>query len=54
MQKNVYKVEFFFDGTEDDAHGLRRNLAQSIADDFKILRVYGVAVNMEESRSEEK
>jgi hypothetical protein len=47
-ENNVYKVEFYFDGKEDDADTLRRHLAQSISDDFELCRVYGVTVTLDE------
>jgi len=46
-ENNVYKVELYFDGKEDDANSLRRNLAQSISDDFELCRVYGVTVTLD-------
>jgi hypothetical protein len=48
MDKNVYKVEFYFEGSEDDAQALRRSLAQSVADDFEISRVFGVLITTTE------
>jgi hypothetical protein len=54
MEKNnAYKVEFYFDGTEDDAHSLCRILAQTIADEFEICRVYGVTVNIAKDGEDE-
>jgi hypothetical protein len=47
-KSNVYKVELYFDGTEDDAQTLCRHLAQSISDDFELCRVYGVTVKIDE------
>jgi hypothetical protein len=48
MDTHIYKVEFYFEGTEDDTHALRRSLAQSVADEFDINRVFGVAVCLDD------
>ena len=50
MDTNTYKVEFYFDATEDDAQALRRNLAQSISDEYDIPKVYGVTINEDKWR----
>jgi hypothetical protein len=50
MDTNVYKVEFFIEGTEHNAQDLRRNLAQSVSDEFNLRRVFGVVVCMEDEK----
>jgi len=44
MDTNVYKIEFYLEGTEDTAYELRRYLAQHVSDEFDIRRVFGVTV----------
>ena len=44
MDTRKYKVEFYIEGTEADAHALRRCLAQWVSDEFDIRRVFGVEV----------
>jgi len=44
MAPNVYKVEFYIEGIDEDAGELRRNLAQSVSDEFSLHRVFGVTV----------
>jgi len=48
MSANTYKTEFYIEGTEDDAHALRRYLAQNVSDEFNIRRVFDVTVTIDE------
>lgn len=41
---NIYKVQMYIEGTEDDAISLRKSLAQSVSDEFELNRVFGVDV----------
>jgi len=52
MDANVYKVELFFAGNEDDAKSLRKHLAQSISNEFDLPKVFGVIIALDEQKTE--
>ena len=42
---NTYRVRMYINGTEDDAISLRKNLAQTVYDEFELGSVYGLSVD---------
>ena len=47
-----YSVTFAFSGDKDDELAIKKHLAQTIADDFELKRVYGVEVKEVSASSE--
>jgi len=47
MDSGTYKVKFCFEGTEKDTNALRRYLAQCVADEIELCRVFGVEVSLD-------
>lgn len=43
---NNYKIQMSFEGTEEDADSLRKELAQVVYDEFELGSVYNVSVNL--------
>lgn len=41
---NIYKIEMYVKGTEDDAIALRKDLAQTVYDEFELGSAFGVSV----------
>ena len=52
MDTQKYKVEFYIEGSEEDAHILRRCLAQLVSDEFDIRRVFGVEVDEDDGEND--
>lgn len=49
-QINVYKVQMYVEGTENDAQALRKSLSQSVYEDFEMTEgnaVFGVTVELD-------
>lgn len=44
---NVYKIQAFAKGSEEDAISLRKELAQTIYDEFELGGVFGVSVELD-------
>lgn len=44
---NTYKIKALVKGSEEDADGLRKYLAQTIYDEFELGGVYGVSIELE-------
>lgn len=45
---NIYRVEMYIEGMEDDAASLRKSLAQTVYDEFELGSVFGVRVEQNE------
>lgn len=45
--QNIYKVDMYVKGTDDDAISLRKSLAQTIYDEFELGSVFGVTVTLD-------
>lgn len=46
---NVYSIQMYVEGTEENARSLRKSLAQSVRDEFDLRSVFGVKVNLDSS-----
>ncbi len=44
---STYKVQMYVQGTEEDAIGLRKDLAQTVYDEFELGSVFGVTIDLD-------